>query len=159
MSTSAGGFPARWGGRSMAALAGMIVFAGLILAYRETRPEERDRRAIREHLDEMERALRHHDAAMWVHVTTRHEARESDSLHRATHDRMLRDFDRLQHLASFAMKDVRIEVTGDQAVARYRIETTSPEAGAPRPPVAGELRMARGDKAWEMVGHRLIEAR
>jgi hypothetical protein len=159
MSTSAGGSPAGWRGRSTAALVGVIALAGLIFAYRETRPEVRDRRAIREHLDEMERGLRRHDASMWLHVTTRHEAPESDPLHRATHDRMLRDFERLQHLASFAMKDVRIEVTGDQAVARYRIETASPEAGAPRPPVAGELRMARGDKAWEMIDHRLIEAR
>ena len=158
MNAQVGASPGDRSGRWVATLLGAAAVAGALLAYRETRPEQRDRRAIRDHLAEMERALHRHDMKIWLHVTVGHEAPESDSLHRAMHDSMLRDFERLLHLPTFAMKDVQIEVTADTAVARYRIDAGPPRTGTPPAPVAGELRMTRGAKGWEMVDHRLIEA-
>lgn len=140
-------------------LAGVVMLSisgASMLVYRATRREERDRHAIVLHLREMERALRTHDARMWLHVTTTHSVAPGDADHAAAHDAMLRDFERLQHLEGLELTDIQAEVTGDTAVARYRIHSAR-AAGASPPPRAGELRFVRGPAGWEMTSHRLLD--
>lgn len=128
---------------------------GLVIHFGASR-EARDRYAIRRHLEQTERIIRAHDERIWLRVEASAHPAE-DSAHQALHRAILGDFERLAHLEGFAMKDVHVEVGGDAAWARYRVE------GEPRPrreqaPAAGEMRFIRGRNGWEMAGHRLIEA-
>jgi hypothetical protein len=105
----------------------------------------------------MEQALRRHDPMMWLRVTAPHSADRSDPVHMGAHERLLRDFERLQHLPRFAMTDVRIDIAGDTGVARYRVESGPPGPGAAAAPAGGEMRFVRGPDGWEMVDHHFIE--
>jgi len=134
-----------------------VAVAAAVVGYRETRPDQRDRRAIRSLMADMEQVLRRHDVTMWLRVTTPHDADRSNPVHMAAHERMLRDFERLQHLPRFAMTDVEIEVAGNTARARYRIDSAPPPPGAPLPPVGGEMQFVRGPDGWEMTDHHLLE--
>jgi len=134
----------------------------------EARQREKDRGAILAHVREMERLLRAHDMRIWLHVEGKDDpaAQKADPAREASHQAMLWDFERLGHLEGFAMADVRLELNGDTATVRYRVlGRPSAEAGGKfaihREPVpaAGEIRFIRGKNGWEMVGHRLLEAR
>ncbi len=152
-----------------------IVAIGLIVAivagfgiYQESRRQEQDRHEILRHLAQMEKAIRAHDDSIWTHVEGTPAHAHPDPAREAAHAEMLKDFARLADLQGFAMKDVEVEVNGDVARARYRIE------GAPRPrethpgfqdapqqpvPAAGEVGFVRGPNGWEMTSHQLIEQR
>lgn len=142
---------ARW------VLAGALLAAAVAAVVLGGRGSRRagDEQAIAQHLFEMQQMVRAHDARLWLHVETDGHAPSTE--HEAAHQAMLRDFERLSHLRGFTMRDVEIEVAGDTALARYRIEAEA--KGAERPPVGGELRFGRSAKGWEMTGHTLIEAR
>ena len=107
----------------------------------------------------MERLIRDHDERIWLHVEAKHigEQRPPSPSDEAAHQAMVNDFDRLGHLTDFAMRDVRIEVTGDVAVARYRIECRPPRYKDPPAPAAGEIRFRRTPVGWEMTSHKLTE--
>lgn len=142
---------ARW------VLAGAVLVAvvtAVVLGGRASR-RARDEEAITRHLFEMQRMVRAHDARLWLHVEA--DGHVPSTEHEAAHQAMLRDFERLSHLRGFAMRDVEIEIAGDTALARYRIEAEA--KGAERPPVGGELRFGRSVKGWEMTGHAFIETR
>lgn len=55
------------------------------------------------------------------------------------------------------MADVRVEISGDTAVASYAVRGRAPRGE--KVPAAGEVRFARSAGGWEMVAHLLIEAR
>lgn len=142
-----------------AALIGGIALtlsAGTAFVYRETRHRESDRHAIVAHLKQMERAIRAHDAGLWLHVVTTHPALPGDRNHEAMHESMLRDFERLQHLDDLQITDIAVELADDTAVARYRIWGEG-RRGDAAPPTAGELRFVRGPAGWEMTSHKLFE--
>jgi hypothetical protein len=137
----------------------VATFAGLAaFAYRETRQEERDRHALQAMMSDLERSLRRHDADFWMYVEGAHPrgvAPEGDSAHR----QVLEDFERLSHLEGFAMKDRQVEVRGDHGVVRYRIVGQLPPGKRGPLPSAGELKLRRTAKGWDIVSHRLMDAR
>lgn len=139
----------------VAVAVGLAILAGSWAVYRKTRRDESDRQAIVLHILEMERALRAHDARMWLHVTTTHPVAPGDAAHAAAHEAMLRDFERLQHLEGLELSDIQVEIDGDTAVARYRI-LFSRAADAARVPKLGELHFVRGSE-WQMTSHRLLD--
>ena len=141
-----------------AAAATIAVCLGVV-AWRETRAQERDFHAIRDHVSEMERLIRDHDERIWLHVEAKHigEQPRPSVGDETAHQAMLNDLDRLGHLKEFAMRDVRIEITGDAAVARYRIEGRPSRYQDPLAPAHGEIRFRRTPAGWEMTSHRLME--
>lgn len=156
----------RYSGRKVATVAGALLAAVGIgsVVYRETRQRERDYHEILDHMHRIEKLIRQHDAALWRQVEGSHDGAppSRDPVHQA----MLQDFERLSHLEEFAMDEIEVSVSGDEAIATYRVRGTPPNAapirgmaGARREdvPAGGELRFARGKHGWEMVTHRLIE--
>jgi hypothetical protein len=149
------------------AITALVLAAGAV-AYRESRRQERDRRAILAHVAMMEKAIRARDQSIWMHVEENDVRERPDPAREAVHQQMLRDFARLSRLQRFAMTDVRVEISGDAAVARYRIEgmphaaDTHPslrELPDPPAPAEGEVGFTRAADGWEMTSHRLIEQR
>jgi len=145
-----------------------VAVAAGIGIYREGQRQERDRHQILRHIAQMEKAMRAHDDSIWTHVEGTPEHAHVDPAREAAHQQMLKDFARLADLQGFAMKDVEVEVNGDVARARYRIEGV-PRSGETHPgfrdvpmqaaPAAGEVGFVRGRNGWEMTSHRLIEQR
>jgi len=161
-------------GREKAALlasgAVILVGAAAVVTYMETRQHERDRHALLRHATEMERAIRARGERIWLHVESRHEPGHASAAQEALDEQMLADFGRLGRLENFAMKDVKVEVTGDTAVVRYRVEGTMPRAetdlrghvhsAPPTPlpvPAGGEIHLQRVPGGWVMTGHRLLD--
>ena len=142
----------------IAAVATLAVLGGsAAMVYRETRPQARDRRAIVAHLRQMERAMRNHDEKLWLHVTITHPVEPGDTCHAATHEAMLRDFERLRNLERLEMTGIEVELAGDTALARYHIRGAPVPPSASPHPKAGELRFVRGPQGWEMTGHRFLQ--
>ena len=164
-------------GRQRAALlaVGAVILVGLVavVTYLETRQHERDRHALLRHASEMERAIRASDERIWLHVESRHDPGRANAAQEALDQQMLADFERLGQLEGFAMKDVQVEITGDTATIRYRVQGTAiPRAQTdlrghthsvqpiPVPaPAGGEIYFQRGPGDWVMTGHRLLEQR
>jgi hypothetical protein len=162
-------------GRQKAALlaAGAVILIGgiAVVTYLETRQAERDRHALLRHASEMERAIRASDERIWLHVEARHDPGHTNAAQEALDQQMLADFERLGQLEGFAMKDVQVEIMGDTATIRYRVQGTAiPRAQAdlrghvhsvpslPVPaPAGGEIHFRRGPAGWVMTGHRLLE--
>jgi hypothetical protein len=141
------------------ALAIPVVAVAGALAYRETRTTERDRHAVRAEMEDIERAIRAHDADIWRRVEADHDGRAASSAEEETHQQMLRDFDRLGHLDGLSMDPVAIEIGGDVARVNYRVQGVGRRRGDPPPPT-GEFRFSKGrDGKWRMTAHRLIEGR
>jgi hypothetical protein len=143
------------------------------VTYVETRQRERDRHALLRHVSEMEKPIRASDERIWLHVETRHDPGHATAAQEAADRQMLADFQRLGQLQDFAMKDVQVEIAGDTAVVRYRIQGTpgprqqtdlqghfhSPPPAPVSVPAGGEIVFARGPRGWVMTGHRLLEQR
>jgi hypothetical protein len=106
--------------RRIAGACGLLALAAAasLVAYRQTRGTARDRRAILLHVAEMEKAIRAHDQAIWLHVEESDPLMAGDPRQVALRQQMLRDFDTLGHLHGFAMKDVEVEIRADRAWAR-----------------------------------------
>jgi hypothetical protein len=138
----------------------VLAAAGGLFVRGEMRQPERDYHAIRQHMTEMERLIRAHEPErIWLHVEGRHNgATPRSEAEEKVHATMLGDLDRLAHLDGFAMHDLEIEVHGDFAVARYRVEGSAKPGDTPRP-VAGEVEFRRTTAGWEMAAHRLTEPR
>lgn len=133
-----------WKRFGAAAAFAVVALIALFAIHRETNQRERDRRALLRHVAEMEKIIRAHDTRIWLHVEGGGGHPSNDPAHEAVHQAMLRDFERLAHLRDFAMRDVEVEIAGDTAVVRYRVEGRAVE-GEP-PPVSGEIRFARSAK-------------
>lgn len=115
-------------------LAVPVVALAATVAYRETRTTERDRHAVRAELEEIERAIRAHDADMWRRVEADHDGRAASAGEEETHQQMLRDFDRLGHLDGLSMDPVDMEIAGDVARVSYRVRGIVRRRGDPPPP-------------------------
>ena len=164
-------------GREKAALlasgAVILVGAAAVVTYMETRQHERDRHALLRHATEMERAIRARGERIWLHVESRHEPGHANAAQEALDEQMLADFGRLGRLENFAMKDVTVEIMGDTAVVRYRVQGTpvprverdlrghihSPQPTPVPAPGGGEIHLQRVPGGWLMTGHRLLEQR
>ena len=154
---------------------GVLILVGgaATVTYVETRQHERDRHALLRHASEMERAIRARDERIWLHVESRHDPGHANAAQEALDEQMLADFERLGRLENFAMKDVTVEIMGDTAVVRYRVQGTpvprverdlrghihSPQPTPVPAPAAGEIHLQRGPGGWVMTGHRLVEQR
>ena len=138
----------------------VLVAAASLVVRSEMRQSKRDYHAILHHMTEMERLIRAHQPQdIWLHVEGRHtETSPRSDAEERVHEAMVGDLDRLAHLDGFAMRDVDIEVHGDLAVARYRVEGSARPGDSP-PPVAGETRFHRTAVGWEMTTQRLIDRR
>jgi hypothetical protein len=157
----------------LAAAAVIPVGGAAVVTYMQTRQHERDRHALLRHATEMERAIRARGERIWLHVKSRHEPGHTSAAEEALDQQMLADFGRLGRLENFAMKDVQVEITGDTATVRYRVQGTAiPRAQMdlrghihsappiPEPaPAGGEIQLQRVPGGWLMTGHRLIEQR
>jgi hypothetical protein len=112
------------GKRAALLAAGALILVGgaAAVTYLETRQHERDRHALLRHVTEMERAIRARGERLWMHVESRHEPGHASAAQEALDEKMLADFARLGALQNFAMKDVEVQITGDTAVVRYRVQ-------------------------------------
>jgi len=135
-----------------------VIAVAAAIAYRETRTAERDRHAVRAELEEIERAIRAHDADMWRRVEAEHDGEAAPAGEEEAHQQMLRDFDRLGHLDGLSMDPVDMEMGSDVARVNYRVQGVGRRRGDPPPPAGGEFRFDKGpDGKWRMTAHRLIE--
>jgi len=151
----------------------ILVGGAATVTYVETRQHERDRHALLRHASEMERAIRARGERIWLHVESRHEPGHANAAQEALDEQMLADFGRLGRLENFAMKDVTVEIMGDTAVVRYRVQGTPVprvetdlrghvHSAQPTPvpaPAGGEIHLQRVPGGWVMTGHRLLEQR
>lgn len=116
-----------------------------------------DRRAVMRQVKEIEKSLRKHDPGFWVSVEGDDSPEHPNPAQEKTHQATLRDFERLAHLDGFAMTDVDVEITGDQAQVSYHIR------GVPREgetlPVGGVMRFMRRGATWRLTDGHLIEQR
>lgn len=138
------------------AAAGLLAGAAGLIAVRQTSAPERDRRALRTHVLEMQKLIRAHDGRAWLHVEA--DGHQKDAKHAAVHRAMLMDFERLAHLKDFEMREIDVEVSGDAARVLYRVHGT-PEGRGQGVPSRGEVNFTRGPAGWEMTGHRFLESR
>ena len=130
------------------------------IGYRETRSGERDRHAVRTEIEAIERAIRAHGPDMWERIEAPHEGGSATPDDERSHQEMLRDFDRLGHIDSFAMDGIHIRLSGDTALVRYAVRGRTARRGDSPAPAGGEFRLRKGpDGKWRLIAHSLIETR
>ena len=66
------------------------------------------------------------------------------------------DFEVLSHLQGFVLSDVQIDLDGDRAHLRYRLQA-SPEPGKPTPG-GGRMEFGRKGSLWVLEDHRFTPA-
>lgn len=145
-------------------LAGGVILAmaaGGAFIYSETRRAEQDRHAVINQVREFERLIRRHDDMLMLRVGEASSGSRSDQP--VERDSILRDFDRLSHLADFRLDDIDVVVRGDSAVARYKVQGVGREIGvgeasraAEQVPSAGEMSFVRRGERWQIVSHRFL---
>ena len=122
----------------------------------EAAPRERDYHAVKGEFERIERKIREHDGSLWLAVEGEpHDQGPGVALREERHRRILADFDRLGHVASFAMSVVEIEIDGDRAHLRYRLQS-NPEPWRPMPN-GGRMEFVRRDTRWVLDDHLFIE--
>ena len=140
----------RW--PSLAATLFVVGAAAMWIRY-EAQPRERDYHAVRAEFLRIAREIRNHDQGMWVVVEGPRQDQGSSAAAQEDHQRrVLADFELISHLQGFVMSEVQIEIDGDRARLRYRLQA-SPEPGKPAPG-GGQMDFVRKDGQWVLEDHR-----
>ena len=126
---------------------------GFVLAGRDW-PRESDRHAVTAEVRELERRIRSRGPDLWLLVEGNDSQDDADADRETRHQAMLRDFERLSHVAGLAITDIVVHVDGDRALATYRIRSLPTEERVPR---GGQLDFIRRKDRWTIAGHRFTE--
>lgn len=117
--------------------------------------EERDRRAVRALVWEIERKVRAHDA--WLLVEGAVPPGEPHPAIEPAHERLRNDLERLAHLQDLRIVIRDIRVQGDTAWVDYRVEGRPDPARGASDLTAGRFTMRRKNGGWALDANRFGE--
>jgi hypothetical protein len=143
--------------RAFLAGGALLVTASAALWLRsEAAPRERDYHAVRRAFQIIDRKIHDHDFGTWYMVEGGPHDNGADSPAREErHHRILEDFERLGHTQSFAISDVEIEIDGDRAHLRYKLQAW-PQPWKPMPQ-GGRMEFVRRQGEWVLDDHHFSD--
>ena len=137
-------------------LAIAAVAAGLAILVHRADAEDRDRRAVRGFVWDLERKLRAEGGAAWLLSEGAFPSGQGDPEAEPARDRLRADLDRLARLDRIQILPGDIAIHAETATADYTVGG-NPRPGDPQPPRRGRLVLRRTREGWRLASNRFLD--
>lgn len=118
---------------------------------------QRDRRAVRNLMRDIETRIRSHDGSAWLLTERGFLPGEAHPAVEPAHERLRTDLDRLAHVDDLRLLVQDVEIDRDTAWIDYQVEGRA-RPGDPPPPTTGRFTLRRTTDGWALEASRFGES-